>query len=245
LGEAGIGSFVTIICSDTARCGKTLLARVYAGLYALRRENNPLIFDTDLSGNGIINYLPQKTRLIDLSKVADQIILFDTIVDANKNRRENNALDGAPDFVVDVASSELVRFFTLFHNIGFEQGAGEAGFDVRIYYLVSWTQKSLQTGAEIAAMLTRSRFLAVRNMAIAAYAFTPEPSDGARVAKINISLFLNALSPAAFAIVNEHSFSFSRFISGGYKTLTHAIRLEIWDFLEAIYNQTNADMVKQ
>ena len=66
-------SVVHIICSDTARTGKTLLARVFADLSSLRREDNPVIFDTDISGNGIVTYFPKKTRMIDLSKVADQI----------------------------------------------------------------------------------------------------------------------------------------------------------------------------
>ncbi len=224
-----------IICSDRARCGKTLLARVFAAKLALRRENNPLVFDTDLSGNGIINYLADKTRLIDLSKVADQVALFDTMIEAN----ENQSASGALDFVVDVASSELARFFTLFNDIGFERGACEAGLDVRIYYVVSWTQRSLQTCDEIASMLTESQFFAVRNMAITAYPFTPGPGQEALAAKINISLFLNALSPAAFAIINEYGFSFSRFVSGGYKGLSKEVRLEIWNFLEGIYNQTN------
>jgi len=243
LGEADIGSIVYIICSDRARCGKTLLARVFGATLALRRENNPLVFDTDLSGNGIINYLPDKTRLIDLSKVADQVALFDTMIEVNENRAESAKSGGAPDFVVDVASSELARFFALFHDIGFEQGAYEAGLEVRVYYLVSWTQKSLQTCDEIASMLTRSQFVAVRNMAIAAYAFTPGPEEEALVPKINISLFLNTLSPAAFTIVNEHDFSFSRFISGDYKDISKEVRAEIWDFLEGIYNQTNVAAV--
>ncbi len=239
LGETDIGSLVHIICSDTARVGKTLLARVFAARLALRRENNPAIFDTDLSGNGIINYLPDKTRLIDLAKIGDQVAMFDTMIEAAQEPVPSGADGGAQDFVIDLAASELRRFFSVFNDIGFERGAGEAGLDVRIYYIVSWTLKSLQTGDEISAMLTTSRFFAVRNMAIAAYAFTPEPFERPLVPKINICLFLNELSPEAFTIVNEHAFSFSRFASGGYKDLKQDVRAEIWKFLEDIYNQIN------
>ncbi|VAW22580.1 hypothetical protein MNBD_ALPHA12-477 [hydrothermal vent metagenome] len=247
LKEADIGSLVYIICSDTARVGKTLLARVFAATMALRHDNNPLIFDTDLSGNGIINYLPDKTSLIDLSKVADQVAMFDTMIEANQNQ-DSGVVSCPPtipaqDFVIDLAASELRRFFAIFNDIGFERGSVEAGLEVRIYYLVSWTLKSLQTCDKIASKLTASRFFAVRNMAIDAFAFTPDPLERSEVPEINISLFLNKLSPAAFAIVNEHWFSFSTFVSGGYKGLERNVRREIWKFLEDIYNQTNAGVL--
>ncbi len=234
---------VYIICSDRARVGKTLLARVFAGMLGLRRDGNPLVFDTDLSGNGIINYLAPKTTLIDLSKVSDQVALFDTMIEARDNRLQSGAFGGTSDFVVDLAASDLRRFFDLFNDIGFERGAKEAELDVRVYYLVSWTLKSLQTCQKIASTLTSSQFTAVRNMAINAFAFIPEAGKEAQVPDVDISLFISALSPAAFGVVNQHGFSFSRFISGGHKEIKLDVRQEIWRFLENIYNQTNAGVI--
>ncbi len=240
---------VNIICSDTARIGKTLLARVYADLHGLRRENSPLIFDTDLSGNGIINYFPNKTRMIDLSRVGDQITLFDTMMeaemDARKVQSQSAGQRASKDFVIDVAASELHRFFNLFQDIGFERGAAEAGLSIRVYFIVSWTLKSLITTDRIRSLLTSSQFVGVRNMAIEAFAFTPEPDEVDQVPEIDITMFLNALSPDAFAIVNEHSFSFGRFISGEYKGMRYAVKQEIWSFLEGIYNQTDTSLISQ
>jgi len=243
-----MASVVHIFCSDTARTGKTLLARVFADLSALRREGNPIIFDTDISGNGIINYFPDKTRLIDLSMVADQVTMFDSIMQLhdtqNLSRRAAGRVNSsgstlAPDFVVDVAASDLGRFFEMFNDIGFERGAAEAQLDVRVYYLVNWSLKSLLRTEQIRSMLNATKFFAVRNMGIQAFSFTPLPHEADLVPEIDISLFLKALSPSVFGIVNEKDFSFARFASGEYTEIKTRANREIWNFLEGIYNQTS------
>ena len=228
--EAIIGSIVTIVCSDITRNGKTLLARVYADLLSLRKQGSPLIFDTDLSGNGIVNFQEEKTRAIDLSRVADQVALFDTMLELTSS-------GAGPDFVVDVSANDLNRFFRIFKDIGFERGAFEVELDIQVCHIISWTLKSLQTAANIRDMLTTGRFTAVRNMAIEALPFTPQPHEEMLVPNIEISLFINALSPAVFRIVNQHQFSFSAFIENEYDTLEYELKSEIWNFLEDVYNQ--------
>ncbi len=234
-----MSSVVHILCSDTARIGKTLLARVFADLASLRREDNPVIFDTDVSGNGIINYFPQKTRLIDLSRISDQVALFDTMMEAGDMAKDGPGGAHAPDFVVDVAASELGRFFDLFTDIGFERGAREAHLDVRIYYLVNWALKSLQRTDHIRSLVSSSRFFVVRNMGVQAFAFTPQPHEVDQVPQIEVGLFLNALSPEVLDLITETGFSFARFLSGEYKNLRHGPRTEIWRFLEEIHNRTS------
>jgi len=244
-----MASIVHIFCSDTARTGKTLLARVFADLSSLRREGNPIIFDTDITGNGLINYFPKKTQVIDLSMVADQVTMFDTIMQLHEPQNslqrakfvQKNAggAGSAPDFIVDVSASDLGQFFDMFNDIGFERGAAEANLDVRIYYLLNWSLKSLQRTEQIRSMLTTSQFFAVRNMGVQAFSFTPLPHEADLVPEIDISLFLKALSPSVFSIVNENDFSFARFASGEYSEIKTRANREIWNFLEGIYNQTS------
>ncbi len=235
-----MGSIVHIICSDTARNGKTLLSRVLADLSSLRREGSPVIFDTDITGNGIVNYFPANTTNIDLSRVGDQVTLFDTMMELNEPPARTREVGRPPDFVVDVAASELGRFFDLFRDIGFERGAEEAGLDVRVYYMISWTLQSLQSTERVRDLLRKSRFFAVRNMAVQAFAFTPLPHEAALVPEIDISLFLNALPPSVFGIINEKTFSFARFISGEYKDMRPSVRTQILQFLEEVHNRTNS-----
>jgi hypothetical protein len=199
----------------------------------MRKADSPLIFDTDLSGNGIINYFPEKTRTIDLSRVGDQVALFDTMLDMAKGGK-------GPDFVVDLSAHEINRFFRVFSDIGFERGAFEAHLDIQICYIISWTMNSLQRADTIRKSLSISRFTAVRNMAVEALAFTPTPEQEAKVPNIEIDLFLNALSRDVLRIVNENWFSFATFIEGGYSDIEYEKKIEIWNFLEDVYNQLRA-----
>lgn len=228
-----MGCVVTIVCSDITRNGKTLLARLYADLYSLRKDNSPIIFDTDLSGNGIVNYFPDKTRTVDLSRIADQVALFDTIL-------ELGAGDNPPDFVVDVSANEVKRFFRIFNDIGFERGAFEAQLDVQICHIISWSVKSLQIAGQIRSALSTSKFIAVRNMAIEEQPFTPTPEEEAQLPNIDVDLFLNALSPEASKIVNDPKFSFARFISENVDSMNYEVKADIWNFLEDVYNQTRS-----
>jgi len=199
----------------------------------LRKENSPLIFDTDLSGNGIVNYFPEKTRSIDLSRVADQVLLFDTMLESGTNGK-------SVDFVVDVSANELKRFFRIFSDIGFERGAFEVDLDIQVCYIISWTLKSLKNAAKIRDILVSSKFTLVRNMAIEALPFTPDPEEEAQLPNLDIDLFLNALSPEVFRIINNVQFSFARFIEGGHDDLAYEVRAEIWNFLEDVHNQIRA-----
>ncbi len=210
-----------------------MLARLYADLLSLRKENSPQIFDTDLSGNGIINYFPEKTRTIDLSRVADQVVLFDTMLGSES--------DGpSPDFVVDVSANELNRFFRIFSDIGFERGAFEAKLEIQICYVISWTMKSLRNAARIRDILSSSRFTIVRNMAMEALPFTPGPEEESQVPNIKVDLFLNSLSPEVFRAIDDIHFSFATFIEGGHSELEYEMRAEIWNFLEDVHNQIRA-----
>ena len=192
-----------------------------------------MIFDTDLSGNGMVNFFPDKTRSIDLSRVADQVALFDVMLD-HANRGQQG--EACPDFVVDIAANELNRFFRIFSDIGFERGAFEARLDVQICHIISWNLKSLKIAANIRSMMNTAKFVAVRNMAIEAVPFTPAPEEESQVPEIEIDLFLNALTPLALHQVNQPDFSFAGFISGQYENLEYELKAEIWNFLEDVYN---------
>ncbi len=210
-----------------------MLARLYSDLLSLRKENSPQIFDTDLSGNGIVNYFPKKTRIIDLSRVADQVMLFDTML-------ESGVDSPSPDFVVDVSANDLNRFFRIFSDIGFERGAFEAHLEIQICYIISWTLKSLRNAAKIRDILSGSRFTIVRNMAIEALPFTPDLEEESQVPNIEVDLFLNALSPEVFRAIDDIHFSFATFIEGGHSELEYEMRAEIWNFLEDVHNQIRA-----
>lgn len=231
-----MGCSVTIVCSDSTRNGKTLLARMVADLLSMRKDNSPVVFDTDLTGNGIRNFLPLKTLTIDLSKVADQVRMFDAMLESRPVG--GNDPDARPDYVIDLAANDLDRFFRIFKDIGFERGAFEAQLDVHVFHIVSWTFQSLKNAAAVRERLNTSRLILVRNMAIEAQPFTPTVQEEAQIPNLNIDLFLEDINPPARQIINEINFSFADFINGGADTFDYEARSQIWTFLEDFKNQT-------
>lgn len=235
-----MGASVVIICSDVTHNGKTLLARLFADLLSLRKPDSPIIFDTDGSGNGISNRYPDRARTIDLSKVGDQVALFDTMLEQVGLPIEGASVGSGPDFVIDVAASELSRFFQIFGDIGFERGAFEANLDVRIYYIIDWQVRSLMMAGSIQKALRFSRFIPVRNMYVEALPFSPTPQEEARLPDLQIGLFLHALSDQARHVVEQDRFSFADLISGSGDNLPYELKSEIWNFLEGVYDQVRA-----
>ncbi len=222
-----ISPIVYIVCSDKTRNGKTLLARLYTDLLSLRSQRKPLIFDTDLSGNGICNYFPDHTKIIDLSRVGDQVAMFDTMLAGDER-----------DFVVDVAANETSRFFRIFTEIGFETGAQEVGLEVQICYLLDWSLNSLKMAAYIRQKLSSSRFVAVRNLAVEEMPIAPRSDE--RWPEVEIDLYLARLGSEAARTVQAADFSFADFISEQRGDLAYEVRAEIWNFLEDVYNQTKS-----
>lgn len=158
--------------------------------------------------------------------------MFDTMINLT-------AKGDGPDFIIDVAANELNRFFRIFSDIGFERGAFEVDLDIQVCHVISWTMKSLQTAANIRNKLKIGRFIAVRNLAIEALPFTPTVEEEGRVPNIEIDLFLKALTPDAFRLINEKTFSFAHFVSGELDHLDYEIKADIWNFLEDVYDQTS------
>lgn len=234
-----MGSIVYIVCSDVTRNGKTLLARLLADLLSLRKSAPPIIFDTDMSGDGIINYFPDFTRPINLSRIGDQVKLFDTMLNTASGYAWDASLGDPPDFIVDLNANDLDRFFHLFHDIGFEEGAVEAGLSVRVCFILRWTLKSLRIADATRSGLTTSRFITVRNMAVEAEPFTPDPDDPLPVPKIDIDLFLYDLSKELARTVRDEHFSFAQFATGKLNQFDHESEREMWQFLETVYNQMN------
>ena len=126
-----------IVCSDRTRCGKTLTARLY-GDFLLLTGRNPLVFDTAPPPGGIVDFYPDRTVTVDLSRTTGQVALFDTIL-------------GSPtrDTVVDLATQHLQRFFDVMIEIDFLAEADRVGMLVCILYITDRTAASLRAARDI------------------------------------------------------------------------------------------------
>lgn len=222
-------SHIYIICSNQARNGKTLFARLYADQLALSGRERINIFDTDYPNGGIAKYFPEQTEIVDISKTAGQVKLFDTMIE----RPGINHL-------VDLQSEWLDKFFTIFHDIGFDEGAAEAGIGVVVFYMIDRSMSSIETAAKIRKKLRSSEFVLIRNAAVGNLLHIPSAARNYMKIEKDRDILLPKLSDAASVYIERPGFTFTDFIASGATDAPIEIRNELWNFLETIYNQREA-----
>ena len=109
---------IHIICSDQARNGKTLLSRIIADdLTLIGRE--PMVFDAEYPSGGIRNFLPERTRLVDLTKINGRMAMIDTILGTTPR-----------DYVIDLPCRLLLETFHLFDQIDLVSESRRCGFSL-------------------------------------------------------------------------------------------------------------------
>jgi hypothetical protein len=150
-----------------------------------------------------------------------------------------DSMIGRPDinYVVDLQSSLLNRFFTIFSDICFDAGAAEAGTGVVVFFVVDRSISSIHAADHIRSKLTCSEFVLVRNDSIGNLLHLPSAAQEYHEIRKDRDLVLPKFSEAAREFVEQPHFSFSDFIAGHYNSAPLPIRHELWDFLEKIYNQ--------
>ena len=226
MGEVAIGSHVYIVCSDQSRNGKTLFARLYADCLSLADADRLRVFDTDFPNGGLAHFFPDNSEIIDLARTGDQVRLFDTIIE-----------EPGYHYVIDLQASLLNRFFKIFHDIGFGEGALEAGIGTAVFFIVDKSMSSISAAENVRAQLTCSEFIMVRNDAIGTLLHLPSAAENYLRIEKNRDLILPKLSANALSFVELKGFTFSDFISGDLVQPSDAVRTELWKFLETIYNQ--------
>ena len=94
-----VASRITVVCSDEARNGKTLLARLITD-HMLLTGREPHVFDCDAPRGDIVRYFPEITTLIDIEHTRGQIKLFDTVL-----------ADPWRNYIIDLPAHGLDPFF--------------------------------------------------------------------------------------------------------------------------------------
>ncbi|MCB1462191.1 MAG: hypothetical protein KDJ90_07130 [Nitratireductor sp.] len=214
------------MCSDEARNGKTLFARILGDQVALSDISRLCVFDTDHPRGDLVHWFPKNTQIIDLSRTVDQIKLFDTMI-------------GEPDkhYVVDLQSSLLEKFFKIFHDIAFDEAVSEAGTAVTVYFIVDRSYGSVLGARSVHRQIRASEFVTVINEAIGSPLQLAEAALAYRGIPKDREIVLPALSRAAREYINSAGFTFSDFIVSNAEAAPANVRFELWAFLERIYNQ--------
>jgi hypothetical protein len=216
---------IHVVCSDQARNGKTLLARLVADdLTLVGRE--PAVFDAECPLGGIRAYLPERTRLVDLSRTSGQMAMIDTML-GNPPR----------DYVIDLSCRMLSDTFALFEQIDFISEARKAGFVVIVLYIIDRPFASLRVARQIYHGGQLDRFVPVRNDAVG------HVSDYCQVVNLYGELvkggeiFVPVLPREIVRITEQRGFSFAAFLLNRYPQMTAEMRTELRKFLNGMFAQ--------
>lgn len=142
--------------------------------------------------------------------------------------------------IVDLQSELLERFFDIFHDIAFDEGAQAAGIGVAVFFVVDRSTSSIAAAEQVRAKLRCSEFVLVRNEAIGNLLHVPSAARSYMRIDKDRDLVLPKLSAAALRYIEAPGFTFADFIAKRSEDAPVEVRYELWDFLETIYNQREA-----
>jgi len=142
---------VFIVCSDQARNGKTLLARVLVD-FLLMEGRDPFCFDLGHPQAALRQFFPGRTALVDFAQAEGQAKVFDTIL-ARAGR----------DYVIDLPPQHLALFCELAGNMDFPALMQDKAFRTAVLYVIDREEDSLHTAAAVEEVLRPDIFVPVAN----------------------------------------------------------------------------------
>ena len=125
-----------IICSDAARNGKSLIARLLADLMIMQGRDLLLLDCTGPQPTTAIHF-PTETQHLDLDRTTSMVSLFDTMLYSGRNH------------VVDLSAKHLDAFFNVVEDAGFLKEALNRNIDFNCYYIIDRSVNSFRTARAI------------------------------------------------------------------------------------------------
>ncbi len=214
---------IFIVCSDRARNGKTMLARLFVDMLQLGGLM-PLVFDTDAPEGGLARHFPLDARIVDLQRTTDQLALFDTVL-----------ADTLRDTVIDLSARDLDTFFDLCATTGFDEAAHAAGRTVRVFYILDRAFHSVVTAARLRRLVQRGSFILIRNEAIAPQRDAAYPESEVRAVNADRIVTIPELTDATMRDIESTAFSWKEFVLRGHKFTPVLRRHELFRIIEAAW----------
>ena len=216
---------VNIICSDRARNGKTLLARLLADWLRLSGER-AFIIDLDAPDAPLAARYPQRSLAADFGRIEGRVAAFDTIIG-----------DPGRDFIIDVPARELDAFLEEAVEVAFFEEAARAGMDIVFFFIVDRSLRSIRRARALAAAQPSHQLFPVRNKAIGDLLDDEEASELYLDLYLKGEVALPKLSAAALATVEGPNFSFRDFSLGRIEAPTSFQHYELSDFCDTVFAQ--------
>jgi hypothetical protein len=219
------GMRITVVCSDEARNGKTLTARLMSD-HMLLTGRDPHIFDCDHPGGRIRHFFPERTTHIDIERTDGQMRMFDAML-----------ADPSRDYVVDLQKSGFEPFFTVLEDLDFINAAHDQGLELAVAFLLDRKMTSLVTARDLHGAFPDVHFSLIHNAWSCNLLTTPQSRDIYEEIEPDVEFTLPVLDPEAMAVADEPPFSFSRCVTENYAGLVPRVRLRLRAFLNDVFGQ--------
>ncbi len=140
-----------LVGADKGGVGKTTIARALLD-YFVRKNVLTRAFDTENPRGSLHRFYPAVTEVIDLSQVAHQMKVLDTMESAN-----------VPVTIVDFKAGNLSYSLDLFERIGVLDAARSGMFNLGLFHVIGPSIASLDEIGEIAKYLNGIQYVLARN----------------------------------------------------------------------------------
>jgi hypothetical protein len=142
---------VIIVGADKGGVGKTTVARTLLDYFIAHRVATRA-FDTEAPRGTLKRFHPELTEVVDMTLVADQMRIFDTL----------NSSD-APVTVIDVRAGLMAPTLKALRDIGFLEAAKKGQLTFAVFHILGPSIASLDEINETAAYLGDARYFMVKN----------------------------------------------------------------------------------
>lgn len=204
---------VFIVCSDQARNGKTLLARVLVD-FLLMEGRDPFCFDLAHPEGSLRAYFPGRTALVDFSMPEGQAKVFDTMLTR-----------AGRDYVIDLPARLLAGLCEAAAERGLADRAREKDFRLACLYVVDRDEKSLGTAVAVEEILVPDIFVPVANRFVGSA--LPDGVPGP-------VLVMERLEEALHGVVSNRRFSLRAFMQGEEAGVPARQRTGLKNFLHGL-----------
>ena len=142
---------VVLVGADKGGVGKTTVARTL--LYYFGAHQTPTrAFDTEAPRGTLHRFHPEKTEIVDVTQVADQMKIFDTLGSAD-----------AKVTVIDIRAGLLSPTLQALNDIGFIESAKKGQITFAVFHILGPSIASLEEIAETARFVGDASYFLVKN----------------------------------------------------------------------------------
>jgi hypothetical protein len=140
---------VIIVGADKGGVGKTTVARTLLDYFSARKVATRA-FDTEAPKGTLKRFHPEATEVVDVTKVPDQMQIFDTLTDSTVT-------------LIDVRAGLLSPTLVALRDIGFLEAAKKGQITFSVFHILGPSVASLDEIADTAEHMTDAKYFLVKN----------------------------------------------------------------------------------